>query len=173
MGSTTVWYCKSLQFAHLVEVKEWNVLIRSMKQEFLATLNTCSFDNTNLRMNSPEDVSRSLRENFGTTFFNITGPRFQRCILRVRKPSPFWDESSKGCLSCGHGVAEIPRFCYVWFFDYEFILGKYDQKMEPNFWRWTHCYISMASGWASHPGWWIPSTKIAQHCLQHRLRRLR
>lgn len=101
-------------------------------------------------MNSPEDVSRSLRENFGTTCFNITGPIFQRCILRVRKPSAFWDESSKGCLSCGHGVAEIPGFCAVWFFDYEFIVGRYDKK-------WNQIFHGFRLGISPR---WIPSTKI-------------
>lgn len=60
---------QSLQFAHLVEVKEWNVFIWSMKLEFLATPKTGNFDpNTNLRMNSTEDVSRSLREKLRDVF---------------------------------------------------------------------------------------------------------
>lgn len=69
MGSTTVWYCKACNSRILWRLKTEMLSKRSMKQEFLATPKTCNFDpNTNLRMNSTEDVSWSLREKLRDVF---------------------------------------------------------------------------------------------------------
>ena len=119
MGSTTVWILQSLQFAHLVEVKEWEVFIRSMKH----------FDpNTNLRMNSTEDVSRSLREKLRDVFQHhwphIPTLHFTR---------------SEAITILGRELQRIPwcswntRVLQIRFFGYESCHWKIWQKIEANF----------------------------------------